>query len=491
MQDAAQPSPDSLQNEAGRPRGFLRWLTAGVRLAVLLPLRGAAPVGTLGHFVAFALLIFAATAARQIVAVGLDGRINPWGIPGALFFVPVLLVASWGFARLAGSAERAPRLAVALAALALPIVVASSIAHWAVDALLANRAAWVWHQRIGWVALAWLALAAAVAAIRLGPIPTAGGRRLAAVAVAAGLLALPLAGLKRTDLVWVAAERPPAADAARRAATEAAIYLQGTLLERELAALAPGRPGVVDLYFVGFGAYAGQDVFMREVRAARALFERRFDAAGRAVSLINNAQTAGETPLATATALERTLAHLGSVMDRDEDVLFLFITSHGARDHRLEVEFRPLPLEPIDPARLRAMLDASGIVWKVVVVSACYSGGFVEALKDDTTVVITAAAPDRNSFGCSNEAEFTYFGKAFLGEALGRTRSFVTAFEQARAAVGVREAAAGFDPSLPQLHVGAAALAQLARLEARLEGTAEAPVGPAGGRVGGETAGRP
>lgn len=491
MQDAAPPSPAQAVPEVAPSGAFHRWVAAGVRLALLLPPRGAAPGGTLGHFVAFALMIFAATATHQIVAVGLDGRVNPWGIPGALFFVPVLLVASWGFARLAGGAERAPQLAVALAALALPIAVAASIAHSAVDALLANRAAWVWHQRIGWIALAWLALAALVAATRLGPIPTAGGRRLAAAAVAAGLLALPLVGLKRMDLVWVAAERPPAADAARRAATEAAIYLQGTLLERELAALAPGRPGVVDLYFVGFGAYAAQDVFMREVRAARALFERRFDAAGRSVSLINNAQTAGETPLATATALERTLPHLGSVMDRDEDVLFLFITSHGARDHRLEVEFRPLPLEPIDPVRLRAMLDASGIVWKVVVVSACYSGGFVEALKDDTTVVITAAAPDRNSFGCSNEAEFTYFGKAFLDEALGRTRSFVTAFEQASAAVGAREAAAGFDPSLPQLHAGAAALAHLARLEARLETIAGTAAGPAGGRVGGQAAGRP
>jgi len=491
MQDAPQPSLAPSAAEVESPRGFHRWLAAGVRLALLLPLRGPAPAGTLGHFVALTLLVFAATAARQLAAIGLDGHVNPWGIPGALFFVPVLLAAAWGFARLAGSADRALPIAVALAALALPIVVATSAAHWAVDALAWPRAAWMWHQRVAWVELAWLGLAALVAATRLGPIPVVKGRRLAAVAVAVGLLALPLAGLDRMDRVWVAAERPPAADAARRAATEAAIYLQGALLERALAALAPGRPGTVDLYFVGFGAYAGQDVFMREVRAARALFERRFDARGRSVALINNPHTAGETPLATATALERTLAHVGAVMDREEDVLFLFITSHGARDHRLEVEFRPLPLDPIDPARLRSMLDASGIVWKVVVVSACYSGGFVEALKDDTTLVITAAASDRNSFGCSNEAEFTYFGKAFLDEALGRTRSFVTAFEQARAAVGAREAAAGFDASLPQLHAGAAALAQLARLEARLEAMAEAPAEPSGGRTGGETAGRP
>ena len=35
-----------------------------------------------------------------------------------------------------------------------------------------------------------------------------------------------------------------------------------------------------------------------------------------------------------------------------------------------------------------------------------------------TTIVVAAAGPDKKSFGCSHEAEWTHFGKAFFDEAL-------------------------------------------------------------------------
>ena len=69
--------------------------------------------------------------------------------------------------------------------------------------------------------------------------------------------------------------------------------------------------------------------------------------------------------------------------------------------------------------------------WKVLIVNACYSGGFIDALRDDSTLVITAARSDRTSFGCGTESEITYFGKAFLAEALNETTSIPEAFEQA------------------------------------------------------------
>jgi hypothetical protein len=53
------------------------------------------------------------------------------------------------------------------------------------------------------------------------------------------------------------------------------------------------------------------------------------------------------------------------------------------------------------------------VVRKVIVVSACYSGGFIDPLQDDRALVITASRPDRRSFGCADESYFTYFGRAF------------------------------------------------------------------------------
>jgi len=113
------------------------------------------------------------------------------------------------------------------------------------------------------------------------------------------------------------------------------------------------------------------------------------------------------------------------------------------------------------PAReLRNLLRESRIRWKVVLISACYSGGFVDALKDEHTLVITAARHDRASFGCADENDFTYFGRAFFKESLPRARSFEDAFGMATTLVrewenkdAKAEGKAGEDLySYPQIH---------------------------------------
>src|SRR5256712_6215823 len=145
---------------------------------------------------------------------------------------------------------------------------------------------------------------------------------------------------------------------------------------------------------------------------------------------------------------------VAEIMDRDEDVLFLFITSHGTRDHQASSDFYPMRLKPVDPRRLKELLDQSGIRRRVVVVSTCYSGAFVDALKDDSTLVIAASAGDKSSFGCSNEAALTYFGKAYFDEALRRTDSSSDAFQMARTTLPARKRKATFSTSDPLMALG-------------------------------------
>src|SRR5262249_20718981 len=142
------------------------------------------------------------------------------------------------------------------------------------------------------------------------------------------------------------------------------------------------------------------------------LFRERFDAEGRTVELINNPKTATEVPIASATNLGRVLRHIGGLMNPEEDVLVLYLTTHGSDKHRLAVVNWPLALQDIDPPMLRRMLDESGIKWRVLAISACYSGGFIEPLKSETTLIMTAADAKSTSFGCGTESDFTYFGKA-------------------------------------------------------------------------------
>lgn len=246
-------------------------------------------------------------------------------------------------------------------------------------------------------------------------------------------------------------------------------YAQPGRVDAAIRKLAPGRPGVVDVYFVGFGGYGSEDVFMKEVRFAQGVFDRYFDTAGRSVALINNPATLDEVPLATVSNLRQVLSHIGAIMNPEEDIVVLFITTHGSETHELAVQLRSLRLNDIKPADLKAALDAAHIPWRVLMISACYAGGFVEPLQDERTLIATAAAADKQSFGCGNESEFTYFGKAVLAEQLTIERHLPTAFANAADSIKAREAAEGKEASNPHLFVGSAIAPKLRRLAEQLE----------------------
>ena len=129
------------------------------------------------------------------------------------------------------------------------------------------------------------------------------------------------------------------------------------------------------------------------------------------------------------------------------------MTSHGAPD-QFEIENAPLDLGQVDPKWLREALDKSGIRWRVIVVSSCFSGSFIPALQSPDTLIITASAADRQSFGCTNEADYTYFGRALFDQAMRDHHSMKDAFLQAKQTVAKWEQAQGFEPSEPQWMIG-------------------------------------
>ena len=229
------------------------------------------------------------------------------------------------------------------------------------------------------------------------------------------------------------------------------------LIAETLEAMPPQRPGQPDLYVVGFAGDGTEDVFRNEVLYLEQLVNGRFQAQGRVISLVNNPDSLDEAsgrPLATLDNLSLALDGVGRAMDPDEDLLMLFITSHGTEGHELIAELPPFVDEGIYPDDLAAAIQASGIRNRVVVVSACYSGGFLPALRSPDALVITAARKDRTSFGCGAASNVTYFGEAWLVNALNRHDDFIAAFSDARRQVAAREVEIEFTPSRPQIHVG-------------------------------------
>jgi len=85
-------------------------------------------------------------------------------------------------------------------------------------------------------------------------------------------------------------------------------------------------------------------------------------------------------------------------------------------------------------------------------ISACYSGGFIPALEDDYTLIMTAARKDRKSFGCSDDSDMTFFGKALVNHALPETSSLDEAFNAARDQIKEWEKERDYEHSLPQIH---------------------------------------
>lgn len=226
---------------------------------------------------------------------------------------------------------------------------------------------------------------------------------------------------------------------------------QDRLVDAAVAALAPQVPGRVDLYVVAFGGDGGERVFRNEVEYVERLYATRFGAAGRVVSLINSPDTVESRPLASRRNLRRALRGVGQRVDPAEDIVLLFMTSHGSEDHELYVALEPLPLAQLQPGDVQLALDDAGIEWRIVVVSACYSGGFIPALAGPRSLVISAARSDRTSFGCGVESDFTYFGHAFFVEALNETPSPLEAFERAGALIAKRERAEDVKRSYPQI----------------------------------------
>lgn len=241
-----------------------------------------------------------------------------------------------------------------------------------------------------------------------------------------------------------------------RKESPAAIAEADRRLRRDIAALAPQRPGHPDLYVLGIAGDGTERVFLNEVRHLRDVAERRLDAAGRVIVLSNHAaETPYRAPVpATAATLRTALAGIGAAMDPAEDILLLYVTTHGSDDHWLLLRREELADARLDADTLRGALDDAGIRHRVLVLSACYSGGLVPALQDPDTLVLTAARADRTSFGCGNDSVATFFGRAWLVDGLNGTADFASAFRQARADIREREHEAALEPSRPQIHQG-------------------------------------
>jgi hypothetical protein len=424
----------------------------------------------------------AATAAVRIalelVAAGSAHSFNPYGLNAVVAWLAIELAVAALFVRPAGRVT-------ALSALFMLSVAAECVAA-AVKLGVASLALALWQSEVSLstpvataifaVATAWWVGAMTCVVQSLEPRP----RLIAIARIAALWLALFVANalvphapvfmppdfdMREANWWEVAyAYLRDKEEAERAFPTDLAnvAKAQPDLLRAEVDRLAPPHKGTTDVYALGVAGWADQDVFVKELDGGLASIASVLPIKDRTLRLVNSRATLETIPIASPQNFAAAVRAIGGIMDKDNDVLVVLLTSHGNNGgFALQT---PGTMMELTPQQLAAMLNGAGIKNRVVIVSACYAGIFLPPLKDDNTIVMTAADAESTSFGCAPQRDWTYFGDAFFHQSLHPGTDFANAFEHARILIHGWELMDHLKPSNPQGYFGPAVVERLAPL---------------------------
>ncbi|MEN0037051.1 MAG: C13 family peptidase [Cellvibrio sp.] len=281
----------------------------------------------------------------------------------------------------------------------------------------------------------------------------------------------PIDGVNRIDGRWRYDRLVDGGDAVKifspEEVAEHALYKESGELQRALDAVKVSDPQKIELYSLVVAGYGTEEVFHRESTFIEKLFNTQYGNSATAIYLANSQRSLAQHPLATRTSISAAIERLAEKMDKEQDIFFLYITSHGSKNKTISLNHNGLAFKDIDAKWLGDLLKQTGIKHRVVVLSACYSGGFIDDLKDSNTMVMTAAAADKTSFGCADDSLFTYFGKAYFKESLKPGVDFEQAFYQAKELVAGWEKEQKITKSNPQIATNPGVLKQVKRWQAQ------------------------
>ncbi len=227
---------------------------------------------------------------------------------------------------------------------------------------------------------------------------------------------------------------------------------QDRLMTAQLGSLKPNTAGTAEIFSILVAGHAYQSVFVSEIDRVADQMADQFGAGSRTLRFANSTADPERYPMASRRNIAAGLASLGSAMGT-EDIAFIFLTSHGTAD-QFALSFWEPGLADLSSTEFAEMLDTSGIKNAVIVVSACKSGSFIDEIASPNRLIITAAAADRNSFGCADGVDWTEFGRAFFEKALHETPDFRLAFAKAQDLFAHRDTELQQNPSQPQMVQG-------------------------------------
>ncbi len=435
------------------------------------------PVG-FASLLGFIVVLAALRVALQFLAAGPHGAFNPYGINALIAWLALEIAVA---ALVVPAAARVTALAAMVALLVVAEFIIGAVSAASSLAFPTSAAPWV-RAFVRAAPIAILAVAsvwwvgAMVAVIR----STAPASRLYALGQAAALWAVLAAVTAlvphapvfvaqgfdiRTANLWerlYAAKLPPRQDSAPPQ-SEAASFdaTQHALLQTEVGRLAPPNQGTTNVYALGIGGWADQDVFLKELDGGLAAIGSILPIQGHALRLVNHHETTETVPIANQRNFAASVHALGTAMNKNDDVLVLLMTSHGTPTG-FGLRLPSGVTTELTPQEVAATLDKEGIKNRIVIVSACFAGTFLPPLANDDTIVLTASDANNTSFGCAPERDWTYFGDALFRQSIRRGWDLQHAFDNARVLISGWEMMDRARPSNPQAHFGPTLVARLA-----------------------------
>lgn len=383
---------------------------------------------------------------------GLGAQLNTYALPGFLLTIAISLVAYYIVSRFLGRDRAGELIVVGLSASVFVSVVSVGYNYYTESFPVTSKSGFVVASAIQILLLIW-AVIVECRVFRLIYAVTKKKALFFAVLVYAFVIALYAFLALDQDLFWPENNEEPVS-AYDSVNLEDTYYSQPRLLSDAINRLDLHTTGESDLYLVTFASYGEQDVFKKEIEFVKQRVEEKYGNAGKTIRLINHLDTIDTDPLANAPNLQAVLNGVRGKMSIEEDMLMLYLTSHGSKNAELSSWFWPINPNPINATSLHQMLDKSGIKWRIVIVSACYAGSFIDLLKDENTMIITASSAENTSFGCSNDRELTYFAEAMFKHAWTQSDSIEEVFEIAKQWVTEKENSEDKTPSEPQIFIG-------------------------------------
>jgi hypothetical protein len=233
------------------------------------------------------------------------------------------------------------------------------------------------------------------------------------------------------------------------AQSDALIQKQLDAVEAGLKALPAGQKGTV---YLGFAMHSESKAFHGDVMLGLQRF-KELNPNTFPIILSNKKETGElEYPFATIYSMRIVFDKLPTLVQNRDVNIVLLASTHGAKE-LLSIHIDKI-YTGVNPTMLRDWLQPIPNKASFIILSACYSGSFIDTLKTANRTIMTSASATTQSFGCAYEDKNTYFIEALFKDKINSSESLQSWFDRASKVVLNKEIEKNTGhPSTPQFYI--------------------------------------